>query len=97
MARSQRHRIEVQGVHADERRGTIPTQGTYNGSHLRAGYVGGGNQRMRAGASLTQDGAAGPGTIIGGFAGTAVGGVAALGHVDGQYAPVYKRALKGNA
>ena len=97
MARSQRHRIEIQGVHSDERRGTIPTQGTYNGSHLRKGYVGGGNQRMRAGASLTQDGAAGAGTIIGGFVGVVGAPLSALGHVNGQYAPVYKRPLAGNA
>jgi hypothetical protein len=97
MARSQRHRIEIQGVHADERIGTIPTRGTYNGSHLRQGMVGGGLQRMRAGASMTADGAAGAGTIIGGFSGVVGAPVCALGHVNGSIAPVYKRPLAGNA
>lgn len=100
MARSQRHRIENQGVHSDEPIGTIPTQGTYNGSHLRQGMVGGGATRMRAGASLTLDGAAGPGTIIGGFVGvaTAAGSpVCELGHVDGELDPIYPRASLGNA
>lgn len=100
MARSQRHRIENQGVHSDEVIGTVPTNGQYNGSHMREGMVGGGAYRGRAGASLTQVGAKGWGTIIGGFVGvhTAAGSpVCELGHVDGSIAPVYVRPEYGNA
>jgi hypothetical protein len=97
MGRSQRHRIENQGVHSDERIGTIPTNGTYNGSHLRAGATAGANVRGRAGEALTLDGAAGAGTIIGGFTGIVGAPVSSLTHVNGQYAPVYKRPAIGNA
>jgi hypothetical protein len=91
MGRSQRHRIEIQGVHSDERLGTIPTVGTYNGSHLRAGATAGASVRARAGAALTADGAAGAGTRIGGFVGVVGAPVCALTHVNGSIAPVYKR------
>jgi hypothetical protein len=95
MARSQRHRIEVQGVHADERRGTIPTVGTYNGSHLRAGATAGAAVRGRAGGSSAQDGVGGPGTRVAGYVGVVTAGGAPraeAGNVDGYIAPVYKRA-----
>jgi hypothetical protein len=95
MARSQRHRIENQGLHADERRGTIPTVGTYMGSHLRAGATAGAATRGRAGGALSLDGVGGPGTFVQGYVGVATAGGAPraeAGNVDGYIAPVYKRA-----
>jgi len=100
MGRSQRHRIEQQGVHSDERIGTVPTKGTYNGSHIRPQTpptAAASTTRGRAGEAQAANGLAGAGTHVGGYAGTAVGGVATASHVEGSIAPVYKRALAGNA
>lgn len=87
MARSQRHRLQLNGVVSDDIKGQTPSCGTYKGSNLRAGAVVGAATRGRTGGALSNDGVGGPGTQdIGGYVGLAVG-AAAIGHVDGFTGP----------
>lgn len=83
MGRSQRHRLQLNGVVSRDIKGQTPSYGTYDGSNIRASAIAGAATRGRAGGALSNDGVGGAGTQdIAGYIGVAVS-AATVGHVDG--------------